>query len=85
MDGHPDVLISLNTPAGHAHLNHLTVHPSVQSADNVPYSSDGMAQIRKLRFSGLMDTFTLCSYQATVPAIPIRGFYQMKVACMCTM
>ena len=86
MDGHPDILLSLTTPSENTHLDYLTVHSSVQSADSIPYvdvlSPGGVAQIRKLRFSGIMESFTLCSYQASVPLIPIRGFYQMKVLCI---
>ena len=85
LEGHPDVLVTLTTPPEVPPLDHLVVHPSVQTADVMHATPNGNDQKnRKIRFSAPLETFTLCHYQAsTVPFLPIRGFYQMKVrSCM---
>ena len=84
LEGHPDVILSLTTPPGPSHLDHLIVHQCVQSADTEPniVSSAGpdAAETRKIRFSAPLDMFTLCHYQSSSCILPIRGFYQMKVS-----
>ena len=53
LEGQPDVLLTLTTPPGPTHIDHLTVSPTVQSADSQPLlnmSPDGsLAQNRKIR------------------------------------
>lgn len=82
LEGHPDVILSLTTPPGPSHLDHLIVHQCVQSADTEPniVSSAGpdATETRKIRFSAPLDMFTLCHYQSSSCILPIRGFYQMK-------
>ena len=62
-------------------LDHLVVHPCVQSADVSATPPDGSTENnRKIRFSAPLETFALCHYQVSrLPYLPIRGFYQMKV------
>ena len=74
--------MALTTPLGIPPLDHLVVHPCVQTADVGPVSPDdsGAQTLRKIRFSAPSEAITLCHYQASgVPSLPIRGFYQMKV------
>lgn len=85
LEGHPDILISLTTPPGSTHLDHLTVHPCVQTADTEPFisashSTGDSPHTRNIRFSAPLDLFTLCHYQMSPSLLPIRGFYQMKVS-----
>ena len=84
LEGHPDILLTLVTAPGSPPLDHLITHSCVQSADVAaasPTSSTDQGN-RKIRFSAPNETFSLCKYQiSTVPVLPIRGFYQMKV-CM---
>ena len=81
LEGHPDIHLTLTTPPGGLPLDHLVVHPCVQSADVSGPSPSGTAEnSRKIRFSAPLETFTLCHYQVScLPYLPIRGFYQMKV------
>ena len=84
LEGHPDIHLTLTTPPGGLPLDHLVVHPCVQSADVSGPSPSGTAEnSRKIRFSAPLETFTLCHYQVScLPYLPIRGFYQMKVRVM---
>ena len=74
-------------PPGYAHIDHLMVHPCVQSADTEPLvmspGNDESVSTRNIRFSAPLETFTLCHYQVTSLLIPIRGYYQMKVSTVC--
>ena len=81
LEGHPDIHLTLTTPPGGLPLDHLVVHPCVQSADVSDPSPSGTAEnSRKIRFSAPLETITLCHYQVScLPYLPIRGFYQMKV------
>ena len=80
LENHPDILLTLTTPPNSPPLDHLVVHPCVQTADvSVATPSNG-SRNRKIRFSAPLESFTLCHYQASgIPFLPIRGFYQMKV------
>ena len=53
LEGHPDVLLTLTTPPGPTHIDHLTVPASVQSADSQPLLNmspdSSLAQNRKIR------------------------------------
>ena len=84
LEGHPDILLTLVSAPGSTPLDHLITHSCVQSADVAATSlSSADQRNRKIRFSAPNETFTLCHYQvSTIPVLPIRGFYQMKVQCM---
>jgi AP-5 complex subunit mu-1 len=86
IEGHPDILVSLTTPANSTHLDHLVVHSCVQNADTDPVmvtspiggGDNESGNIRNIRFSPPLEDFTLCHYQLTPSLLPIRGYYQMK-------
>lgn len=85
LEGHPDIHLTLTTPPGGLPLDHLVVHPCVQSADSAPSPGGSAENNRKIRFSAPLETFALCHYQVScLPYLPIRGFYQMKVGVMVT-
>lgn len=94
VEGVPDISVNITVPSESSPLDHLVVHPCVQSGDTedppIPPESPNQAssavasssaalRIRKLKFSPPLESFVLCQYMASsVPHLPIRGFYQMK-------
>ena len=82
LEGYPDILLTLTTPAGSPPLDHLLTHPCVHSFDTELARQDSNDQKnRKLRFSApIGQLFTLAHYQwSSLAFLPVRGFYQMKV------
>ena len=76
LEGSPDIQVTLTTPPDKPGLDHLVLHPIVHPGD-----AHQSGPNRKLRFSAPLDFVNLVHYQYAVPsALPIRGFYQMKVS-----
>jgi len=72
LEGSADVTVALQSGSV-GKMTTISVHPCVQAEE--------LTQTKNFMFSPPMETFTLCHYRVTdVPYLPLRGFFQMKVA-----
>lgn len=82
----PDITLSVShTPDGNnLPLDHLIIHPCVQSADataiNMDDPSDMRATPRRVRFIPPTEMFILCHYTvSSLKELPIKGSYEMRM------
>lgn len=79
IEGIPEISMSLSLPSGTApngrptpRVENFILDPRVQATDGTT--------TKKLNFSPPLGQYPLCTYTVTsLPRLPLRGFYQMKV------
>lgn len=82
VEGSSDVQLTLCSPKDCPPVDHIMVHPCVKKADTDDLQSQGPSKTdvtRKIRFSGPLENFDLCTYRVPgVSQVPIEGYYQMQ-------
>lgn len=82
----PDITLNIShiTEGNSLPLDHLMIHPCVQTADSAVIIPDETGSVRvaprRVRFTPPLDMFPLCHYTvSSLQELPVKGSYEMKV------